>query len=647
MSGFSSLLDQFKQTTQAAAAASSSVGGGSTRGGGAAASTSGTKRPRDWTSSNTNTNTNNNTSSKQPKHHHSQKQPQQPHTFPTTPIRTIYIACPAFAETGGPEALHQLCHMINTGEYTYPISKEVDAPSSSSSSSETRGTKYDEFGRAISGNKKHAQEGDSATINNNNNSNSSNNEEEKKHDVVRAYMLYLRERGNSSVSGSVSVEHVQSSRAKSSKYEMYNAPPAMELPGELMGYDIDRGTNTTDNGGGGQQQQQQEYSSELIIWPECWTHLIDSLQPPQSSSQQNEGHGMMLLKYQISIWWLSVNNNKGRFLPHQFAVRKDILHLVQSAYAKDYVLDKKLNNSSSSSSSNTKGGDGKLKGDNNNNVDNNGNNGSGSNNVMMLTEFLPHASPTFSSKIETSATSIPSQGKKEEKEVINRDLDVVYNTAKGMHYTDEIIRRAYGKKYKTNEVDGSVGVGNGGSSGSGSIQFNPIGKGMGGRERMTGEEVVALLKRSKVVSSSVFANLLCESSVVGIYSFCFLFYFIFIVWYGTTQYIDFGPHPGMDRLPREAALAGCVVITNREGAAGFNEDVPLPSEFKFQSFTVDKIYAMLKDCCNKHGEYVTKMESYKKWILGQEKQMEVCVDRLVDRVVTRRAAAKNSQEKKK
>ena len=47
-------------------------------------------------------------------------------------------------------------------------------------------------------------------------------------------------------------------------------------------------------------------------------------------------------------------------------------------------------------------------------------------------------------------------------------------------------------------------------------------------------------------------------------------------------YIDFGGHPGMDRIPREAALAGCIVVTNREGSAAFRQDVPIPSQYKIQ-----------------------------------------------------------------
>ena len=144
-----------------------------------------------------------------------------------------------------------------------------------------------------------------------------------------------------------------------------------------------------------------------------------------------------------------MNNNKGRFDTQQFVFRRDVLHLAQSAYARDYV-------SSRISQGSTTG------------------------NVMMMTEFIPYSSPTLSREIPNDEEVDPTQ--------VTRDLDVVYNTAKGMHYTDEIIRRA----------------GNG-------IQFSPIGIDAGGRERMTREEVVALLKRSKVVSV-----IYCEGTTLSI-----------------------------------------------------------------------------------------------------------------------------------
>lgn len=49
---------------------------------------------------------------------------------------------------------------------------------------------------------------------------------------------------------------------------------------------------------------------------------------------------------------------------------------------------------------------------------------------------------------------------------------------------------------------------------------------------------------------------------------------------GAKLYIDFGHHPGKDRLPREAALHGCCVVTARHGSAANAVDVPIPERFK-------------------------------------------------------------------
>lgn len=45
-------------------------------------------------------------------------------------------------------------------------------------------------------------------------------------------------------------------------------------------------------------------------------------------------------------------------------------------------------------------------------------------------------------------------------------------------------------------------------------------------------------------------------------------------------YIDFGNHPGKDRIPREAAMAGCVVITGVKGSAKNKYDIAVDSTYK-------------------------------------------------------------------
>ena len=53
---------------------------------------------------------------------------------------------------------------------------------------------------------------------------------------------------------------------------------------------------------------------------------------------------------------------------------------------------------------------------------------------------------------------------------------------------------------------------------------------------------------------------------------------------GSRLYMDFGHHPGKDRMPREATKCGCVVMCRTAGAAQFFEDVPLPQHLMFNDF---------------------------------------------------------------
>ena len=53
-------------------------------------------------------------------------------------------------------------------------------------------------------------------------------------------------------------------------------------------------------------------------------------------------------------------------------------------------------------------------------------------------------------------------------------------------------------------------------------------------------------------------------------------------------YIDFGNHPGKDRLPRECVMNGCCVITGMRGSARFFEDVPILNTYKFDERSARK-----------------------------------------------------------
>lgn len=72
-------------------------------------------------------------------------------------------------------------------------------------------------------------------------------------------------------------------------------------------------------------------------------------------------------------------------------------------------------------------------------------------------------------------------------------------------------------------------------------------------------------------------------------------------------YIDFGNHPGKDRIPREAAMCGCCVITNREGSAAYYEDVSIPNEYRIDMTcenSLDEAVRMIKYCLNHYDDYL-------------------------------------------
>ena len=93
-------------------------------------------------------------------------------------------------------------------------------------------------------------------------------------------------------------------------------------------------------------------------------------------------------------------------------------------------------------------------------------------------------------------------------------------------------------------------------------------------------------------------------------------------------YIDFGTHPGKDRIPREAAISGCCVLTDRRGAAKFFKDVPIAERYKFAD-TAEEIPAILTRIRQVMRDYATAIQDfadYRAEIRQQRQQFEREVD---------------------
>ena len=87
-------------------------------------------------------------------------------------------------------------------------------------------------------------------------------------------------------------------------------------------------------------------------------------------------------------------------------------------------------------------------------------------------------------------------------------------------------------------------------------------------------------------------------------------------------YIDFGHHPGKDRLPREAAMAECCVITGRQGAAANAVDVSIAEEYKLDERSSDFLAAFRKQALAVLGEYENRrpdFDSYRMRIRAERK----------------------------
>ena len=84
-------------------------------------------------------------------------------------------------------------------------------------------------------------------------------------------------------------------------------------------------------------------------------------------------------------------------------------------------------------------------------------------------------------------------------------------------------------------------------------------------------------------------------------------------------YIDFGNHPGKDRIPKEAAILGCCVITGKRGSAAFYEDVPIPEEYKFdeRDENIPEIINKIRDCFENFDERYKDFDHYREVIKNE------------------------------
>ena len=87
----------------------------------------------------------------------------------------------------------------------------------------------------------------------------------------------------------------------------------------------------------------------------------------------------------------------------------------------------------------------------------------------------------------------------------------------------------------------------------------------------------------------------------------------------TKIYIDFGYHPGKDRMPREAVLFNNCIITNKKGSAKNNIDIPISKKYKFDETKSNlvQINNLILRIFKQHKKELKNFKNYKKIVLNE------------------------------
>ena len=89
----------------------------------------------------------------------------------------------------------------------------------------------------------------------------------------------------------------------------------------------------------------------------------------------------------------------------------------------------------------------------------------------------------------------------------------------------------------------------------------------------------------------------------------------------TKVYLDFGYHPGKDRMPREATLFNNCIITNKKGSAKNKLDIPINEKYKFEEkkINLEKITKTILYIFKNYRNELKYFKKYKKIILNEKK----------------------------
>lgn len=95
-------------------------------------------------------------------------------------------------------------------------------------------------------------------------------------------------------------------------------------------------------------------------------------------------------------------------------------------------------------------------------------------------------------------------------------------------------------------------------------------------------------------------------------------------------YLDLGFFPGPERIPREAVMAYCNLITSNLGSASNHIDVNIPTRFKVTPSpeNIPQICKLINELCTHFSKYTNEYENYRNSVIWQIKNFDNEIDEL-------------------
>jgi hypothetical protein len=88
-------------------------------------------------------------------------------------------------------------------------------------------------------------------------------------------------------------------------------------------------------------------------------------------------------------------------------------------------------------------------------------------------------------------------------------------------------------------------------------------------------------------------------------------------------HVDFGYFPGRDKIPREALVSGCCLLTGRGGTAGFKEDLGIPEKYKLEleDQKPEKIKEKVIQIMDRYNEVIKEFLPFREFVMGEKNRM--------------------------